>query len=65
MLSSLLYIPVEHERTASRQASPVSRHIVLMRTNVIHLLSRVPEHDFQTFFVLNRVRVRVRVRVYR
>ena len=25
--------------------SPVSRHIVLMRTNVIHLLNRVPEHD--------------------
>ena len=29
--------------------SPVSRHIVLMCTNVINLLNRVPEHDSLTF----------------
>ena len=34
--------------------SPVSRHIVLMRTNIINLLNRVPEHDSLTFFVLHR-----------
>ena len=36
--------------------SPVSRHIVLMRTNVINLLNRVPEHDSLTFFVLHRMK---------
>ena len=30
--------------------SLVSRDIVLMRTNVIHLLNRVAEHDCLTFF---------------
>ena len=35
-------------------SSPVLRHIVLMRTNVINVLNRVPEHDSLTFFVLHR-----------
>ena len=30
--------------------SPVSLHIGLMRTNVIHLLNRVPERDRKDFF---------------
>ena len=30
--------------------SPVSLHIVLIRTNVINLLTRVPEHDRKDFF---------------
>ena len=34
-------------------SSPVSRHIVLMRTNVSHVLNRVPEHDSLTFFMLH------------
>ena len=38
------------------QHSPVSRHIVLMRTNVINLLNRVPEYDSLTFFVLHRTK---------
>ena len=43
--------------------SPVSRHIVLMCTNVIisiidllYLLNCVPEHDSLTFFVLRRTK---------
>ena len=36
--------------------NPVSPHIVLMRTNVIHLLNRVSEHDFLTFFVQHRTK---------
>ena len=36
--------------------SPISRHIVLMRTNVINLLNPVPEHDSLTFFVLHRTK---------
>ena len=36
--------------------SPVSLHIVLMRTNVIHLLNRVSEHDSLTVFVLHRTK---------
>ena len=34
----------------------MSHHIVVMRTNVIHLLNRVPEHDSLTFFVLHRMK---------
>ena len=34
----------------------VSHHIVLMRTNTINLLNRVPEHDSLTFFVLHRIK---------
>ena len=40
----------------SLRSSPVSLHIVLMRTNVINLLNRVPEHDSLTFFVLHRTK---------
>ena len=36
--------------------SLVSRDIVLMRTNVINLLNRAPEHDSLTFFVLHRMK---------
>ena len=36
--------------------SPVSRHIALMRTNVINQLNRDPEHDSLTFFVLHRTK---------
>ena len=36
--------------------SPVSRHIVLMCTNVINLLNRVLERDSLTFFVLHRTK---------
>ena len=41
-------------QTSVRQCildNAVSRHIVLIRTNIIHLLNRVPEHDF---FVIHR-----------
>ena len=38
------------------ETSPVSVHIVLMRTNVINLLTRVPEHDSLIFFVLYRTK---------
>ena len=38
----------------SGRTDVTSRHIVLMRTNVIRLLNRVPEHDLTTFFVLHR-----------
>ena len=58
------------DRTEYVYTNPVSRHIVLMRTNVINLLNRVPEHDSLTFScctelnvnqcILNRGRVRVR-----
>ena len=36
--------------------SLVSRHILLMRTNVMNLLNRVPEQDCQTFFMLHRMK---------
>ena len=38
--------PCVHRRP--RGTNPVSRRVVLMRANVIRLLNRVPEHDFQT-----------------
>ena len=41
-------------------SSPVSRHIVLMRTYVINLLNRVPEHDSLTIFVLHRTKCKER-----
>ena len=41
-------------------ASLVSRDIVLMRTNVIHLLNRVPEHDSLTFFRLSELPYRTK-----
>ena len=37
-------------------ASLVSRNIVLIRTNVIDPLNRVPEHDCLTFFMLHRTK---------
>ena len=43
----------------TRCSSPVSRHIVLMHTNVINLLNRVPEHDSLTFFVLHRTKCKL------
>ena len=36
--------------------NPVSSHIVLIRTNVINLLNRVPERDRLTFIVLHRTK---------
>ena len=49
-----------HNRAALHQriCIPVSRHIVLMRTNVINLLHRVPEHDSLTFFAFHRTKCR-------
>ena len=56
------------ENTTTHSDTPT--HIVLMRTNVINLLNRDPEHDRLTFScctrnvnqcILNRVSVRVRV----
>ena len=35
--------------------NPVSRDFVLMRTNVINLLNRVPDYDCPTFLVLHRM----------
>ena len=37
------------------QFNPVSRVFELMHTNV-NLLNRVPEHDYQTLFVLHRTK---------
>ena len=37
-------------------ANPVSRDFVLMRTNVINLLNRVPDYDCPTFLVLHRTK---------
>ena len=36
--------------------NPVSRDFVLMRTNVINLLNRVPDYDCPTFLVLHRTK---------
>ena len=47
------------EDDRARHHSPVSRRIVLMRTDVIHLLNRVPEHDSLTFFVLHRTKCKL------
>ena len=42
--------------SAGQFGSPVSHHIVLMRTNVINLLNLVSEHDSLTFFLLHRTK---------
>ena len=36
--------------------NPVSHDFVLMRTNVINLLNRVPDYDCPTFLVLHRTK---------
>ena len=56
--TNVLAVWIESDRGVRRTllSSPVSRHIVLMRTNVIHILNRVPEHDSLTFFMLHRTK---------
>ena len=48
--SSSFAVPLPLETPDYSRYSPVSLHIVLMRTNVINLLNRVPEHDRKDFF---------------
>ena len=49
-------VPGEDAGQNDGHCNVISHHIVLMRTNVIHLLNRVPEHDSLTLFVLHRTK---------